>query len=38
MIMQNILWALIVETFGVACTAGILYLYWSFMTKKKKED
>lgn len=35
---QTFLCALGVELFGVACTAGVLYLYWNFMTKKKKAD
>lgn len=27
---------LLAEVIGVACVAGVLYLYWNTMTKKKK--
>lgn len=33
---QQFLQTLLVELFGVACTAGVLYVYWNAMTKKKK--
>ena len=33
---QQFLLPLLAELFGVACTAGILYLYWNAMTKEKK--
>ena len=32
---QKFLLALFIEVAGVMLTAGILYLYWEFMTKKK---
>lgn len=33
---QQFLLTLLAELFGVACTAGILCLYWNAMTKEKK--
>lgn len=36
LIMQNFLLTLLVEGFGVACTAGVLYGYWNLMTRKRK--
>lgn len=33
---QQFLRTLLIEFFGVACTAGILYAYWNMMTKKSK--
>lgn len=33
---QQFLLTLCAELFGVACVAGILYVYWNVMTKKKK--
>ena len=32
---QEMLQALFVELFGVAATAGVIYLYWNFMTKNR---
>lgn len=34
LLIQNFLLTLLAEGFGVACTAGIIYLYWNIMTKK----
>ena len=31
---QQFLLILFTELFGVACTAGVLYLYWNAMTRK----
>lgn len=33
---QQLMLTLLAELFGVACTAGIIYLYWNVMTKKSK--
>lgn len=33
---QEFLLTLLVEMAGVACVAGILYLYWTAMTQKSK--
>lgn len=30
---QEMLQVLFVELFGVAATAGVIYLYWNYMTK-----
>lgn len=35
LLIQNILLTLLVEIFGVACAAGVLYVYWNYMTRKK---
>lgn len=32
---QECMLTLLIEVFGVACTAGILYLYWNAMTKSR---
>lgn len=34
---QQFLLTLLAELFGVACTAGVLYVYWNAMTKKKNK-
>lgn len=33
---QLFLQTLLAELFGVACVAGVLYLYWNALGKKKK--
>lgn len=35
LLFQSFLLTLLAELFGVACAAGVLYLYWNIMTKKK---
>ena len=35
LLIQNLLLTLLTELFGVVCTAGVLILYWNFMTRKK---
>lgn len=32
---QQFLQTLLAELFGVACTVGVLYLYWNIMTREK---
>lgn len=34
---QEMLRVLLVELFGVAATAGIIYLYWNYMTKNRQQ-
>lgn len=31
---QQVLQTLLAELFGVACVAGVLYVYWKAMTRK----
>ena len=33
---QQFLYSLLAEVLGVACVAGVLYVYWNAMTKKEK--
>mgnify|MGYP003397468408 FL=1 len=33
---QQFLQTLLAEVLGVACVAGVLYVYWNAMTKKEK--
>ena len=35
LLIQNILLTLLVEIFGIGCVAGVLYVYWNYMTRKK---
>ena len=36
MIIRTFLWALTAEVLGVLCLTGILYAYWTFMTRNDK--
>lgn len=36
LLIQSFLLTLLIELAGVACIAGVLYLYWNIMTKRKK--
>lgn len=33
---QQFILTLLAEFFGVACVAGVLYVYWNVMSKKSK--
>ena len=35
---QEMLLVLFVELFGVAVTAGVIFLYWNCMTKKCRQN
>lgn len=35
LLIQKFLLTLLAECFGVACTAGILYIYWNVIAGKK---
>ena len=38
LLIQECMLTLLTEVAGVACTAGILYLYWNTMTKNKSKE